>query len=123
MAMALCECGKLSKTAMCVIFHIRLRWRTVNGELVLTDTLIQDVRGLSLPNRQLLQQRGVKGEPFDRLRETSKKVMRMVSVTSALKQPSTGVVPEPSSDNPAAIDQPGQSDQPEEAGGAEQPME
>jgi len=56
--------------------HVRQRWRTVNGELVLTDTLIQDVHGLSRLNKQLLKQRGAKGEPSDRLRETSKKAMQ-----------------------------------------------
>jgi hypothetical protein len=70
--------------------HVRLRWRPVNGELVLEDTLIQDVHGLSQLNRQLLKQRGAAGDPFG-LREASKKVASMVSVISTLKQSSSEV--------------------------------
>ncbi|KAK3807646.1 MAG: WD40-repeat-containing domain protein [Benniella sp.] len=69
------------------------RWRAVNGELNVTDTLVQDVRGLSRLNKQLLEQRGAVGEPFVRLRETSKKVTSMLSVVSALKQPAIEEAP------------------------------
>ncbi|KAK3823326.1 MAG: hypothetical protein J3Q66DRAFT_437708 [Benniella sp.] len=72
-------------------YRVRLRWRPVRGELDLMDTLIQDVHGLSQLNKQLLKQRGAIGEPIHRLRELVKKVMRMASVVSTLKQRSTGV--------------------------------
>ncbi|KAK3823327.1 MAG: WD40-repeat-containing domain protein [Benniella sp.] len=86
--------------------RVRLRWRPVKGELDLTDTLIQDVHGLSRYNRQLLWKRGTIGEPLDRLREVSKKVTQMVSVVSTLNQRSTGVVPESSIGNLADPGQP-----------------
>ncbi|KAK3821646.1 MAG: WD40-repeat-containing domain protein [Benniella sp.] len=43
--------------------HIHWRWRTVSGGLNLEETVIQDVRGLSQVNKQLLEQRGAEGEP------------------------------------------------------------
>ncbi|KAK3807580.1 MAG: hypothetical protein J3Q66DRAFT_444697 [Benniella sp.] len=72
-------------------------WRPVKGELNVTDTLVQDVPGLSRLNEQLLKQRGAVGEPFVRLRETSKKVISMVSVVSSLKQPAIEEAPGSSS--------------------------
>jgi len=101
----------------------------VNGELVLTDTLIQDVHGQSRFNKQLLKQRGAKGEPFDRLRETSKKAMQMASVVSTLKQPPTEVVLESASIDNLAADLPEQLEHPEASeqsgrpGQHEQPVE
>ncbi|KAK3825972.1 MAG: WD40-repeat-containing domain protein [Benniella sp.] len=60
--------------------HIRLRWRPVNGELVLKDTVIQDVHGLSQPNRQLLHQRGAVSDPFSeacmKIQATKRKVSK-----------------------------------------------
>ncbi|KAK3823023.1 MAG: WD40-repeat-containing domain protein [Benniella sp.] len=79
--------------------RVRLRWRSVNGSLDSKDTLIQGVHGLSQVNKQLLMQRGAKGEPFDRLHEASKKVTQMVSVVSALNQPSTGAALESAAAN------------------------
>jgi hypothetical protein len=49
--------------------HVRLLWGATNGALTMKGASIQDVRGLSLLNKQLSKQRGVIGEP---LRETSK---------------------------------------------------
>ena len=77
--------------------QIRLRWRSISGELNLADMTIQDVRGLSQVNKQLLKQRGALGEPFDRLREAGQSVLSMASVIAALKQPSIGMVLEASS--------------------------
>ncbi|KAF9346182.1 hypothetical protein BGX34_004126, partial [Mortierella sp. NVP85] len=101
--------------------HVRLRWRTVNGELTLTDTLIQDVRGLSRLNKQLLKQRGAKGEPLDRLRETSKKAMQMASVLSTFKRPSTKVVLGSASTDNLASDLPEPLEHPEASTQSEQP--
>jgi WD40 repeat protein len=66
--------------------RIRWCWRSVNGELVVTDTMIRGVRGLSQLNKQLLKQRGAVGEPFVRERGEVSKVISMVSVVSAFKQ-------------------------------------
>ena len=103
--------------------RVRLRWRTVNGELVLTDTLIQDAHGLSQLNKQLLKQRGAEGEPFDQLREASKKAVQMVSVVSTLKQPSTEVVLEAAPTDNLATDLPEQSEHPEASVQSEQPVQ
>jgi hypothetical protein len=84
--------------------HVRQRWRPVNGELVLTDTVIQDMHGLSHLNKQLLKQRGAVGEPFG-LREESKKVASMVSVVSALKQTASGVVQDSASSASPPVEQ------------------
>jgi WD40 repeat protein len=74
------------------VCHVRVHWRSVNGELNVTETSIQDVHGLSQLNKQLLKQRGAVGTPLhaDRLHDASKKVLSMVSVVSTLKQPLTG---------------------------------
>jgi len=74
--------------------HVRLRWRPVNGELVLTGTMIHEVHGLSQLNKQLLKQRGAVGEPFV-LEEASKKGTGVASVVSVLKQTLSGKVPDP----------------------------
>ncbi|KAK3828430.1 MAG: hypothetical protein J3Q66DRAFT_434963 [Benniella sp.] len=68
--------------------HVSLHWGTVNGELNVEDTAIQNVQGLSQLNRQLLLQRGAVGEPVHRLREASKELATMASVVSQLKTPS-----------------------------------
>ncbi|KAF9348693.1 hypothetical protein BGX34_002290, partial [Mortierella sp. NVP85] len=47
------------------------------------------VQGLSDLSKRLLKQRGATGEPGVRLREASKKVMRMTSVVSKLKSSSS----------------------------------
>ena len=66
--------------------HVRLRWGTMNGALVVKDASIQDVRGLSQLNEQILKQQGAVGEPYARLRQESKKVIAMASVVSTLKK-------------------------------------
>jgi WD40 repeat protein len=71
--------------------HVRMRWRSTNGQLGLEDACVQDVQGLSYLNRRLLKQRGAKGEPKMRLSETGKKVMSMASVVSKLKSSSTDI--------------------------------
>jgi WD40 repeat protein len=72
--------------------QVHVHWLPINGELNVTETSIQDVQGLSQLNKQLLKQRGAVGKPLhaDRMRETSKNVLSMVSVVSALQQPSIG---------------------------------
>jgi hypothetical protein len=62
-----------------------MSWMTTKGELNVQDASIQEVQGLSQPNRELLKQRGAIGEPANRLREASKKVTTMASVVSKLK--------------------------------------
>ena len=57
----------------------------LSSELTVTDTIIQDAKGLSDINRQLLRQRGAVGYPAPRLHEASKKLMSMASVVSKLK--------------------------------------
>jgi hypothetical protein len=81
------------------VCHVLVHWRPANGELNVTETSIQDVQGLSQLNKRLLEQRGAVGKPLhaDRMRETSDKVLSMVSVVSALKQPSTGTALESTS--------------------------
>jgi hypothetical protein len=72
--------------------HVSLRWRTTKGELDVLDATVQDVKGLSQLNSQLLKQRGAIGEPVHRLREASKRVVSMASVVSKLKAPSDRAV-------------------------------
>ncbi|KAK3821630.1 MAG: quinon protein alcohol dehydrogenase-like superfamily [Benniella sp.] len=93
--------------------QIHWRWRSISGELNLTDVTIQDVRGLSQVNKQLLKQRGALGEPFDRLREAGQTVLSTASVISALKQSSIGMVLEASSALSSVAEQ---SEQPESSG-------
>jgi WD40 repeat protein len=38
-------------------------WRSTNGQLTMTGSIIQDVSGLSQLNKELLKQLGTKGEP------------------------------------------------------------
>ena len=75
---------------------MRLCWSVTNGLLTVTDASIQDVRGLSRLNKELLKQRGAVGEPQDLLHETSKKIGIMASVVSELKKSSNRVAQESS---------------------------
>ncbi|KAK3807695.1 MAG: WD40-repeat-containing domain protein [Benniella sp.] len=84
---------------------IRPRWRPMKGGLIVKGASIQGVRGLSQLNEQLLKQRGAVGEPFVRLREASKKVMKMASVVSTLKKPSSKAVQDPSPSGDPSTDQ------------------
>jgi len=69
--------------------RVRMRWGSTNGQLVVHDTCVQDVQGLSNLNRRLLKQRGATGEPNTQLRGASKNVMSMASVVSKLKSSSS----------------------------------
>jgi len=73
--------------------RVRMRWGLTNSQLVLEDTCVQDVQGLSDLNRRLLKQRGATGEPNLRLRDASKKVMSMASVVSILKSSTSTETP------------------------------
>ncbi|KAF9351705.1 hypothetical protein BGX34_000412 [Mortierella sp. NVP85] len=75
-------------------YRANLRWGTVNGRLNVTGASIENVRGLSQSNKQLLKQRGATGEPEYLLQGTSKKVVTMVSVVSTLKRLSEPIVQE-----------------------------
>jgi len=77
--------------------HVELCWAAPNGSLTVTGASIQDVRGLTSLNKQLLKQRGAKDEPENLLREASKKLITMASVVSQMRQPSGGMVPDSSS--------------------------
>jgi len=68
-------------------YRVRLRWSSMNNALMVTDTIVQDVQGLSQPNKRLLKQRGAVGETSNPLREASEKVTIMASVVSKLKSP------------------------------------
>jgi hypothetical protein len=68
--------------------HVNLCWAAKNSSLTVSGALIQDVRGLTSLNQQLLKQRGAKGEPENLFREAGKKVITMASVVSQLRQPS-----------------------------------
>jgi len=98
------------------VYHVRVHWRLVSGELNVTGTSMQDVQGLGQLNRRLLEQRGAVGKPLhaDRMRETSKNVFSMSSVISALRGPSTEMVLEstPVSDSAAGL--PELSEEPEQ---------
>ncbi|KAG0225833.1 hypothetical protein BGX31_007488 [Mortierella sp. GBA43] len=61
-------------------YSIRLRWRSTDGSICVMGASIQGAFGLSQLNKQLLQQRGVMGEPVPRLREIGNKVIMMNSV-------------------------------------------
>ncbi|KAF9348624.1 hypothetical protein BGX34_002329, partial [Mortierella sp. NVP85] len=67
-------------------YCVSLRWGTTNGRLSVTGASIEDARGLSQLNKQLLRQRGAIGEPGHLLHEVGKKVATMASVVSKLKQ-------------------------------------
>jgi WD40 repeat protein len=81
--------------------RVHMRWTSTNGQLMVEDACIQDVKGLSHLNTGLLKQRGAVGDPVIRLglREASKKVIAMTSVVSKLK----------SSSNAAALNSPSPS--------------
>jgi len=87
-----------------------LRWSATNGMLNTMGASIQDVRGLTLLNKQLLEQRGAIGEPIHRtMKEPGKKVLSMVSVVSKLKQPAES---DSSSTTSFPMEQPEQQDFP-----------
>jgi hypothetical protein len=65
--------------------EVRLHWICAGGRLNVTGASMQDVRGLSHLNKQLLKQRGAIGEPVHVLREAGKKLITMSSVVSRFK--------------------------------------
>jgi WD40 repeat protein len=62
-------------------------WSATSGSLTVTGASIQNVRGLTSLNKQLLKQHGVVGEPLDMFREASRKLITMASVVSQMRQP------------------------------------
>jgi len=72
--------------------HVRLSWGATNGSLTVTGASIQDVRGLTSPNKQLLKQCSAEGEPENLFRETSKKLVTMTSVVSQMRKPTNRTV-------------------------------
>jgi len=89
------------------VYSTRLRWLATNGTLAVTGAFIQDARGLTGVNKQLLKQRGAIGEPENLLRVTSKRLTTMASVVSQLKESSGGMTQDKWSSN-LSIEQPGQ---------------
>jgi len=75
--------------------RVHLCWSSAVGSFSVRGALVQDVRGLSQLNKQLLKQRGAVGEPFVPLREAGKKLIGMTSVVSALKNMSCETVQDP----------------------------
>jgi len=75
-------------------YHVTLCWTTTNGSLTVTGASMQDVRGLTSLNKQLLRQRGIEGEPANPFLEASKNMTTMASVVSQMKQTSDGVAPD-----------------------------
>ncbi|KAK3828964.1 MAG: WD40-repeat-containing domain protein [Benniella sp.] len=84
---------------------VTLQWSTMTGALNVNDASIQDVRGLSQLNRQLLAQRGAAGEPVHHLREASKKLVTMASAVSKLQTPSDKTKEDPASTTSVSMDQ------------------
>ena len=84
---------------------VSLRWMTTRGGLDVKDATLQDVRGLSQLNSQLLKQRGAVGEPANRLGEAGKKVATMASVVSKLKSPTDRAKEDPALEARASVDQ------------------
>jgi WD40 repeat protein len=70
-------------------YRVQMRWRSTSLQLTVKDACVQDVQGLNDLSKRLLKQRGAMGEPSIRLREASKKVMRMASVVAKLKPSSS----------------------------------
>ncbi|KAG0203999.1 hypothetical protein BGX31_003266, partial [Mortierella sp. GBA43] len=66
--------------------QVKLCWSATTGALMPTGASIQDVRGLTPLNTQLLKQRGAVGEPVHIIREAGKKLGKMASVFAKLKQ-------------------------------------
>jgi WD40 repeat protein len=88
--------------------YVRLQWSASNGALTVTGASIRGARGLSQPNKKLLKQRGVVGEPEHLFQETSKKIITMASVVSKLKEPSGGSAEDSISPDCLALEQPDQ---------------
>ena len=72
--------------------HVKLCWSATNGSLTVTGASIQNARGLTSLNKQLLKQRGVVGEPGHLFREASNRLITMASVVSRARESSERVV-------------------------------
>jgi len=59
--------------------HVKLCWGATSGSLTVSGALIQDVRGLSPLNKQLLKQRSAVGEPEKQFCEASETLITMAS--------------------------------------------
>ncbi|KAK3828965.1 MAG: WD40-repeat-containing domain protein [Benniella sp.] len=84
---------------------VALHWMIMTDALNMNGVSIQDAQGLSQLNKQLLVQRGVVGEPVNRLREVGKKVATMASVVSKLKTHSVKTEEDPVSASVFLMDQ------------------
>ena len=93
------------------LYRVHLVWNAASSKLCMSGAIIQDVRGLSHLNTQLLKQRGAIGEPENLLREASKKLMTMASVVSKLKTSNGTEMEVPSAIDPPA-EQVEQQDEP-----------
>jgi len=78
-------------------YQVKLCWSATNGTLTMAGASIQDVCGLTSANKQLLEQRGARGEPKNTFREAGKKLMTMASVVSQLRESFDGMVSDSSS--------------------------
>ncbi|KAI8348228.1 WD40-repeat-containing domain protein [Mortierella sp. GBAus27b] len=97
---AYCEDGTVGILKVVVVdgqYQSRLCWRTTKGELSVNAAIIQDVKGLSRLNKELLKQRGSVGEPVHRFRDATKKLTSIASVVSKLK-----ATPSRNEDSPAS---------------------
>ena len=90
---------------------VRLLWGATKGALTMTGASIQNVRGLSSLNKQLLKQRGAIGEPENLLHEKSKKLITIASVVSNLKHSPSITVGDSSSASNVPTEQPEQAEQ------------
>ncbi|KAK3809382.1 MAG: hypothetical protein J3Q66DRAFT_391680 [Benniella sp.] len=91
--------------------RVQLQWSVSNGPLTMTGASIQGACGLTTLNKQLLKQRGAMDEPEHLLRETSKKVITMVSVVFKLKETSEGTVEDSPSTASLSVEQQEQLEQ------------
>jgi WD40 repeat protein len=79
------------------------QWSATTGALVLTEASVQDTRGLSQLNKQLLKQRGAVGDPEHALRSASKKLIAMSTIVSRLKEASKETEPDISSNAESSL--------------------
>jgi hypothetical protein len=68
--------------------HVDLCWSATNGSLTVAGALIQDVRGMTPSNMQLLRQRGAVDKSESQLRESKKNTTPEVSVVSQQRRSS-----------------------------------
>ncbi len=68
-------------------YQVRLHWSSTHDRLVVSNTSIQDVQGLSRINQQLLLQRGAVGEPASSFAQAGKQLMNVTAAVSKFKAP------------------------------------